>query len=455
MTSTTWFLEEIDLFNLVGMSELICWNCSARTPLGNCVSCGVLVRSTEDIFNEKEKEIQKRVIEIKRKGRKAYYLNLNELNEIVGHSFKIVRSIHLESPKYLVEDPGTTLTKNFETLIIDSSQLLKGLTPKVARISKNSNHLLIQYAFIEPVIFVNNRRSILLVLATYLSMFLSGIVNSTNINNALGISKSGWVFLGVDFSLGAFFWAFLFSSTLITILLIKDLIQILIGRRYYGIKMQSFFIPAPPIFELGTIGSFVGNLSIHRSRGSMFYTSLVGPVVSWFISASVLILSLGTAENNPEAANAYSSNSIIGNGKYEPLILRYAVELSNLLLGTNLSVDGAVTQTYLFNPITLAALAGLYISGLSLLPISFINGGQIVRAKYGRLPHLVATYIIILATIYYNFLFSFLLLLVHQRLGVPDILNEESKINKLSHLLVLMVLMIVILTVPLPLNLIY
>ena len=100
-----------------------------------------MVKSSEEIFAEQEKETQKRVIEIRRKGRKAYYLNLNELNEIVGNNFTIVRSIHMESPKYLVEDPGTTLAESFETLITDSSQLLQGLTPKVARIAKNSNHL--------------------------------------------------------------------------------------------------------------------------------------------------------------------------------------------------------------------------------------------------------------------------------------------------------------------------
>ncbi|MCE7735476.1 MAG: hypothetical protein GPJ54_11400 [Candidatus Heimdallarchaeota archaeon] len=414
-----------------------------------------MVKSSEEIFAEQEKETQKRVIEIRRKGRKAYYLNLNELNEIVGNNFTIIRSIHMESPKYLVEDPGTALAESFETLITDSSQLLQGLTPKVARIAKNSNHLLIQYAFIEPAGLVNNRRSILLVLATFLSIFLSGIVNSTNINNSQGIAKSGWVISGVDVSFDAFIWAFMFSSTLILILLLKDVIQILIGRKYYGIKMQSYFIPAPPIFELGTIGSFVGNLSIHRSRSSMFYTSLIGPLISWVVSVIILVLSLGMAKNNPEAANAYSEDSILGGGNYEPLMLKYAVGISNSFLGTDIGLSDAVTSMYLFNPITLAALAGIYISGLSLLPLSFLNGGQIVRSKYGKLAHLIATYLVIIATIYYNFLFSFLLLLVHQRLGVPDILNEESKISIFSNILVFMVLLIVILSVPLPINLLY
>ncbi|MHA2101565.1 MAG: hypothetical protein ACW99A_23170 [Candidatus Kariarchaeaceae archaeon] len=413
------------------MSDLICWNCSARTPVGNCISCGALIKSAEDIFNEKEKEIQKRVIEIRRKGRKAYYLNLQELNEIVGNNFTIVRSIHLESPKYLVEDPGMALAESFETLITDSSKLLLGLTPKVERISKNSNHLLIQYAFIEPTTVINNRRSVLLILATFLSMIISGFVNSTNINNSQGI------------------------GTLLIILLIKDLTQIYIGKRFFDLKSQTFFVPAPPIFELGTIGSFVGNLSIHKSKSSMFYTSLIGPMISWIISGVILILSMGTLDSNPVAAEKYSDNSILQNGTYEPLFLKYAAGISNALLGTNIGTDQAITTSYLFNPISLAALAGIYISGISLLPLSFLNGGQVVRSKLGKLPHLLLTYIMIIISIFYNVIFSFFLILVHQRLGVPDILNDESKMNSLSTILLFIVFLIGILTMPIPLNWIY
>lgn len=438
------------------MSDLICWNCNSRTPVGICTTCGVEVKSADEIYKEKEAEIKKQVIEIRRKGRKAFYLNLNELNEIVSKSFKIIRSLHLESPKYVVEDPGMVLTEKFETLFSESDNLLTGLTPKVQRIAKDSEHLLIQYAFIEPITNINNRRSVILIFLTFFSMLLSGFVNNTNVLTSRGIDKSGFSILRVDVSFDALLYSLQFSLTLLFILLIKDVIQIQIAKRYFNVKLQTFFVPSPPIFELGTIGSFVGNLSIHKSKNSMFYTYAIGPLIAWFLSILILVISIQYALiNDPVVVDRYSNYSILQNGNYEPIILKYIIIIGNSLTGADISTDSAITKTYLLNPVTMAALAGVYISGLSMLPISFLNGGQIARAKLGRLPNVFLTYIVIVFTIFYSAIFAFFLILVHQRLGVPEILNEESKSNFLSHILFFIAILIALLTIPIPVDRIY
>ena len=440
------------------MEKLICWNCAAWTPPGICISCGKEVVSTHAIAEEMDnvEKSYNRVIEIRSRGKEVHHLDLNELNAVVSDNFTVIRSLLVDSPKFLIEDPGNELDAKFDKLFEDSNQLLNGLTPKLQRTLRSPHQYIIQYAYFDPQNIIETRKLKILSVFTAIAIFLAGLYNYTSYSDALDQATSAKTLLGVKLNLQGFLFAFYFTSVLVIILFVKDMIQIYVAKRFFNVELNSIFIPAPPMFEFGTLGSIAHQKTFHRTRKSMFYTSFIGTAVAWIISVAIFLISISWSKFNSDAVKLYTKHSWVENGKYEPLIAKYIIELGNFLNITNINLADPITKTYLLHPVALAALCGIYLTGLNLVPVAYLNGGQMARAQFGRNTHSFMTYFAVLLFVVSGYLFvGLIVLLFHRQMRSPEILNEESAIGKYSIFWFGVALLICLLSFPISIKFIY
>ncbi len=426
--------------------SLICWNCGKRTDPGNCIYCKVEILSP---YQVQEDKIQKKhIIEIRKRGRKVLQLDLDNLSEIVAQHFTIKNSLLMASPEFLVVNPGANLGDCFSNLVDDSSNLLDGLTPKITSVKGSTTDLIIKYIYIEPAERVEVRKILLFIIFTYMSALFAGLYNYTRYTRAQGKELSHPTIFNISISMNSIAYAVVFASIIIIILFIKDFIQIYTAFRSEKIKLSTYFLPAPPIFEIGTLGSFLHQRGIHQTRKSLFYTVLFGPIFGWLVSSAIILFSLHLAIQDPSAANSYASHSIVAKGSFEPLGLNFLANLANSLGLWNGDLSKPITQQYLLHPITIAGLAGFYICGLNLLPAAHLNGGYLVRAKFSQRIHRILTYLVIIIIISVHWLVAILLLLLNDRFGTPEILNEESIMPKTTRYWFIIAMIIAVLSFP-------
>lgn len=406
-------------------------------------------------FAEEKAEQSPRLIKIKHRGKEVTTLDLDDLLSLVNEHFEVKKELFVESPKYLVVDPHSELSSKFTSLYQASRKISQGLTPKIERISNRSEELLLQYAYVPPYNRTNKRRDTLLLIFTIISVFLAGLINFQLITDAKNDLITNASIFNIPISLGALAFGFQFTVTLIIILLIKDYTQNYFRKKDDEISFNSHFIPSPPVFELGTLGSILNQKKIFKTRNTMFFSSLYGPLISWLVSLLLIFGTLQFGTVDVDAAGNYSNHSFVAKGLLEPLIFKLVLSSGSTFGLDNLDPNEPLTTQIIMNPITLAAFAGFYISTFSMLPASHLNGGFLVRARFGKLGHIFATYIVLITVVFYNAPASLLLLILHVRLGLPELLNEESPISKKSNFWMIVFVVLLVISIPLPIEWIF
>ncbi|MHA2249119.1 MAG: hypothetical protein ACXAD7_02095 [Candidatus Kariarchaeaceae archaeon] len=427
--------------------ELICWNCAKRTIPGTCTHCSVDVVSPFEVFEETEKK-KKNIVEIRKRGRSILHLDLDELTTIVAQNFSIKQSLLVASPEYLVTNPGEELDHKFDLLVDGSSTLLEGLTPKLRKMKGPSDDLLIKYIYVEPVKTIEVRKNTILMFLTFISIFFAGLFNYTKYFEAQEKNLSGLKVFNTYIITDSLLSALGFACTLMFILIVKDFIQIYSARKQKDQRLSSYFLPVPPIFEIGTLGSFLHQRTIHQDRKSLFNTVFYGPVISWILSAVIIIISLQLTIDDPLASQSYATHSVVAQGALEPLGLRILAVLAKDLGIWGGDPSQSITDHYLLHPITIAGLAGLYLSGIALFPAAHLNGGYLIRAYFGKRAHMIISYVVIFLLIWVHWLIAIFLLFLNDRLGTPEVLNEESKLPRGARIKIIVCIVIAILSFP-------
>jgi len=135
-----------------------------------------------------------------------------------------------------------------------------------------------------------------------------------------------------------------------------------------------FFIPAPPLFFIGTLGAFIRMRSMPRDRKALFDVGAAGPWAGIAVAVPLLVLGLALSEVKP-ATPSTGGEFFLG----ESLLLR---ALMWLVLGVSNSDVNIV-----LHPIAMAGWVGLLVTALNLMPVGQLDGGHIVYAALGARWH--------------------------------------------------------------------
>jgi membrane-associated protease RseP (regulator of RpoE activity) len=163
---------------------------------------------------------------------------------------------------------------------------------------------------------------------------------------------------------------------LLAILLAHEMGHYVACRIYRVDATLPFFIPAPFIGLVGTLGAFIRIRGRIPHRKALFDIGVAGPLAGFVVCLPVLLL--GTLEAAVRPLDRSDGGLFLG----EPLLFEWAVRL----------VHGSIPDhlTLTLGPLGLAAWFGLFVTALNLLPIGQLDGGHVTYALLRRRAALIS-----------------------------------------------------------------
>ena len=161
-----------------------------------------------------------------------------------------------------------------------------------------------------------------------------------------------------------------------------------------------FFLPAPFISPLGTLGAFIMMRGVPKNKRVLFDVGVAGPIAGLVIAIPVLFLGLwlsplGTIDPAPAGASGFlEGNSIfylfakfVIFGKLLPEPVSFdglapaLYWIRYLLSGRPIPFGGLDVQLH---SVALAGWAGLLVTALNLVPVGTLDGGHVAYGLFGE-----------------------------------------------------------------------
>lgn len=320
--------------------------------------------------------------------------DLEILNNYVSRVFRVTDITTGDAGKWLVRYRGSFLNDDTAAAYDQLADLLKpyGLIPLFRKEEGTPLIYLTQPPLIPPVktrIFLHA----LLFILTVFSMLLMGVDLPPEAFPADG---------SVPFLLllKHIFTGWPFALSMMGILLAHEMGHYL-ACRYYGVPATlPFFIPAPLISPLGTLGAFIAMRGIPKNKRVLFDVGVAGPIAGLVIAIPVLFLGLSLSPLGPIARLTGGSSGFLEGNSIFYLFAKYVVfgkllpepasfnGLSPVLYWVRYFLSG---QPIPFNgldvqldPVALAGWAGLLVTALNLVPVGTLDGGHVAYGLFGE-----------------------------------------------------------------------
>lgn len=235
--------------------------------------------------------------------------------------------------------------------------------------------------------------NLILFVLTVFSMMLTGVDVPPEMIPADGSYPWSYVFLNILSG-----WPFALS--MMGILFAHEMGHYLMCRYYNVPATPPFFIPAPLLSPLGTLGAFIAMRGIPKNKRVLFDVGVAGPLAGLVIALPVLFIglslsSLGPIEHLPTGMTGMlEGNSLfyllskyvmfgkllpepVNMGGLSPAIywLRY------FFTGQPIPYNGLDVQ---LDNVALAGWAGLLVTALNLVPVGTLDGGHVAYGLFGE-----------------------------------------------------------------------
>jgi membrane-associated protease RseP (regulator of RpoE activity) len=191
--------------------------------------------------------------------------------------------------------------------------------------------------------------------------------------------------------------AFGFAAALLFIMLAHEMGHFVLARRHQVDATWPFFIPAPLLSIIGTLGAVIRLRSLPRTRRALLDIGAAGPIAGFIATIPVLIagLRLSTVANaEPEtphwslfeaALTWFRSGHWPGASNLFALGQPLGMQLFEKLIVGDLPVGKALA----LHPIAVAGWFGFLLTALNLLPLGQLDGGHVLFGSSPRLHKLL------------------------------------------------------------------
>ena len=184
-----------------------------------------------------------------------------------------------------------------------------------------------------------------------------------------------------------------FSLALLFIMLAHEMGHFILARRHQVDATWPFFIPAPLLSIIGTLGAVIRLRSLPQTRKALLDIGASGPIAGFVATIPVLFVGLrwSTVVNvEPESRHWTLFEAILRwfqGGVWPPM--REAFDLARplgmVLCEKLVWGDLPAGKTLALHPIAVAGWFGLLLTALNLLPLGQLDGGHVL---YGSSPRL-------------------------------------------------------------------
>ena len=191
-----------------------------------------------------------------------------------------------------------------------------------------------------------------------------------------------------------------FAVTLLVILGAHEFGHYFAGKKH-GVQVTlPYFIPFP--FSLfGTMGAFINMRSLPKNRRALFDLAVTGPLSGFVVSIVALIIGLNLSETSQLPLSIESGTGLQMEGNSLLYLLLKYVTFGKLLPDPG-NMSGISLAVYwvryfftgkpfpwgasdvMLHPIAWAGWAGLFVTGINLIPAGQLDGGHIFYTLFGK-----------------------------------------------------------------------
>ena len=319
---------------------------------------------------------------------------LEILNNYVSRVFRVEDVTSGDPTKWIFRYRGHFLNDDTITAYDQLAELVApyGLTP-LFRMEQGTKVI---YLVPTPVIPKPSARiyiNVILFFLTILSIMFMGVEVPPNLVFADGMSY-------ILYKLVHIISGWPFALSMMGILFAHEMGHY-IACRIYGVPATlPFFIPAPLVSPLGTLGAFIAMRGIPKNKRVLFDVGVAGPIAGLVVAIPVLFIGLsishlGTIESPPPGMSGFiEGNSIfyllskyLVFGKLLPEPVNYGGLTSTLywlryfLTGQPIPFGGT---DVIIHSVAMAGWAGLLVTALNLMPVGTLDGGHVAYGLFGE-----------------------------------------------------------------------
>jgi membrane-associated protease RseP (regulator of RpoE activity) len=238
-------------------------------------------------------------------------------------------------------------------------------------------------------IYVN----IILFIITLLSVMLTGENVPPNLMPSNGI-------LSISDRLRYILTGWPFALSMMGILFAHEMGHYIMCRYYKIPATLPFFLPAPLLSPLGTLGAFIMMRGIPKNKRLLFDVGVAGPIAGLVIAIPVLFIGLSLSHLGPIGPAAPGTSGFLEGNSVFYLFSKYV--MFGKWLPEPVSMNGLPPALYwlqyfltahpipfsgtdvMLDNVAFAGWAGLLVTALNLVPVGTLDGGHVAYGLFGE-----------------------------------------------------------------------
>jgi membrane-associated protease RseP (regulator of RpoE activity) len=201
-----------------------------------------------------------------------------------------------------------------------------------------------------------------------------------------------------------------FALSMMGILFAHEMGHYIACRIYKVPATLPYFLPAPFISPLGTLGAFIAMRGIPKNKRVLFDVGIAGPIAGLVVAIPVLFIGLSLSQLGPVERPPIGMSGLLEGNSIFYLFSKYLVFGQLLPQPVN---TGGLSQAmywlqYFFtaqpipfggmdvqlHSVALAGWAGLLVTALNLVPVGTLDGGHIAYGLFGEKAKRVFPFIV-------------------------------------------------------------
>jgi len=331
-----------------------------------------------------------------------------EIDVLTSHVSKIFRveDVTAGNPKeWIARYRGHLLSEDTVTAYDQLADAVSqyGITPLFRKEEGDKQLIFLVPSPIPPKLSARVIVNIILFILTVISVMLTGMDVPAD-----AVSTDGPFLL--PFLLRYLWTGWPFALSMMGILFAHEMGHYIACRYYKVPATLPYFLPAPFISPLGTLGAFIIMRGIPKNKRVLFDVGVAGPLAGLIIAIPVLFIGLSISSLGPVEPPPPGMSGLLEGNSIFYLLSKYLVFgellpkpqsmgglspaiywLQYFLTGQPIPFNGLDVQLH---SVALAGWAGLLVTALNLVPVGTLDGGHVAYGLFGEKARRIFPFVI-------------------------------------------------------------